>query len=142
MGFNGLPDGNYYWRVALVPNPQAPTNLGPWSETGEFYKAYPVLTPLSASFDPSANLEWEPQQGAAYYELDVCRDAAWSNCVERGVTTDQTKYVSPVSYPPRTYYWRVRMCDQQGKCGPYYAEEIGPRGVVYLPLVAKDAAGR
>jgi hypothetical protein len=138
MNDRALPDGTYYWKVALVPNSGAQLDLGPWTPVESFYKAYPLITPVSASFDPSANLKWEPQQGAAYYEIEICRDAAWSDCVERNIKTEQTTYISIREYNPGIYYWRVRMCDIQGVCGAYYEDLVGPRGLVFLPLVARN----
>lgn len=133
-----LPDGSYYWKVATVPNADSPSSLGTWSAVGYFYKSYPTVTPVSSSFDPSPNLVWEPQDGAAYYQLQICRTQSWTNCVpDKAVETDQTAYIATQDFGPGLYYWRVRMCDYKNVCGPYYEDRIGPRGLAYLPLVTK-----
>lgn len=129
-----LEDGFYYWKVAML---DGSGNPGPTSAYESFYKAYLRPTLLSASFDPSPDLQWGPIAGAAYYQVQICRDAAYANCVEVNTTTDQTRYISPHEYAPANYYWRVRMCDNIGACGPFYEDRVGPSGLVYLPVVAK-----
>jgi hypothetical protein len=132
-----LDDGFWYWRVAAL---DASGDTGAFSPARSFYKAYLRPVPISSSFDPVPDLRWAPINGAAYYQIQICRDEAWSDCVETGVNTDQTRYVStrPTSnYSPGVYYWRVRMCDQQNACGPYYEDQIAPHGLIYMPLLLK-----
>lgn len=125
-----VEDGTYFWKVAI----QVGGQYGPYSTAGTFYKAYITPTLQAASFEPMPDLSWEPVDGAAYYQLQICRDPNYVDCVEPNVTTDLTRYISPLDYDPGTYYWRVRMCDAVGVCGPYY-EDLEQGYTIFLPLL-------
>jgi hypothetical protein len=132
-----IEDGTYYWKVAMLVG----TNqYGPYSEPASFYKVYLTPTLSAASFGPVPDLKWEPLDGAAYYQLQICRDPFFADCVESNVSTDLTHYVSrraASSYPPGVYYWRVRMCDQAAACGPYYEDRQAPGAMIFMPLIYK-----
>ncbi len=132
-----VDDGTYYWKVAILVGT---SQYGPYSEVASFYKAYLVPTLQSAIFDPVPDLKWNPIDGAAYYQLQICRDPSFTDCVENNVRTDLTHYVSRsniTAYPPGIYYWRVRMCDQAGACGPYYEDFYEAGNMVFMPLIFK-----
>ncbi len=131
-----LSAGHWYWKVATVDRLG---RIGTFSAVQGFYKNYPRPVPASAKLDPVPDLSWWPTENAAYYKLEICRDPAYSNCVEY-VSTDHTRYLSfreLSAYRPGAYYWRVAMCDQQNVCGPYYEDRIAPVGLVFMPLVFK-----
>lgn len=129
-----MEDGYYYWKVAVL---DASGNVGEYSAVGMFYKGYLPVTLVSQEFHPSPDLTWLPVDGAASYQVQICLDADYSQGCQT-LNTGQTNYVGVGKYQAIPYYWRVRMCDLRGACGPYTQGVIGPRGLVYLPMVAKD----
>ncbi|MBN1484238.1 MAG: hypothetical protein JXA37_05905 [Chloroflexia bacterium] len=133
---NKMEDGTYYWKVAII---DSGGNQGPYSEVASFYKAYLQPVSLETKFDPSPNLKWAPLDGAAYYQVQICKDENYSDC-ENPVNTDHTHYIATGEYLPGVYYWRVRMCDQKGACGPYYEDRLASGYLTYIPLLLNDTS--
>ncbi len=127
-------DGTYYWKVAMLDRAG---NLGPYSDVGIFYKSYLTPTIVSATFDPIPDLTWLPVDGAAAYQVQICLDQYYGNCPDT-ILTDNTNYVSTRNYAAGVYYWRVRMCDVTGVCGPFYEDRVASGYLVYLPVVFKN----
>ncbi len=138
---NNDPGEDYWWHVAAWGS--LDTNLirqGPWSACENFHKLYETVKPISAYISPvdkQARLSWEAMPRARHYELEICRDADWTLCDVRG-STIQTSYVSREMYMPGYLYWRVRWCDAQWVCSPYYEGRVGPPGLAILPLIHKN----
>ncbi len=129
-----MDDGTYYWKVAVI---DSRGNQGPYSPVWSFYKAYPRPVPLEYDFERAPRFTWAPVEGAGIYQVQICRDQNYTDCNE-SESTILTTYTSYGMYTPGTYYWRVRMCDVAGACGPYYQDSFASGNLVYLPVIFKN----
>ncbi len=137
-----FPDGDYYWRVALI---DGEGKQGPWSSTAQFTKQYPAPTLLSPTSGGSSAttpmFEWTPVDGAASYVLQVAYDDKFSNMAFGAVTTAHVNYMPLAKLKADTlYYWRVAIKDKAGYQGPFNDATIlvgTSKYKVYIPLIKR-----
>lgn len=147
---SGYPDGQYYWRVAMI---DGQGKAGGYSTAATFWKQYPMAKPLSPvdggtisqvpTFIWTANDGVTPYVfGAASYRLEIRKDSPTANPIET-ITTSNTRYI-PTSASlyelNKTYYWRVAIIDVNGNIGPFNDAMviINPFSHwVFLPMVTR-----
>jgi hypothetical protein len=131
-----LADGTWYWRVALV---DANGNPGPYSPVQRIFKQYPVprlISPVqNAALGGSPTFVWEAVPGAAYYRIDVADNEGFANLF--GGETVNTTLTATRDVGFGSYFWRVRMYDQDRNPGPVVRGNFTLGNVVYLPLVRR-----
>ena len=136
LRYNKFVDGNWYWRVAVI---DAEGNVGTYSATQQFYKEYLRPTLLGPNQGEASarvpNFQWEPLDGAAYYEVRVADD---ENEVDtaRPAKTDNTSYTPTSKFTSESFFWRVQMFDDDGVPGPSVNGRLeGDIGPLYLPMI-------
>jgi hypothetical protein len=131
-----LPDGKWYWRVAIY---EATGRPGPYSAPQTFYKQYPLLTPLEpangGTTERIPRFSWLSAPGAAYYILEVAQDTGFQKPAK--YTTANTSYTPTAAGKNGVNYWRVRMVDHDGNEGPILAYQFNLGRFCYLPFVKK-----
>lgn len=130
-----MPDGDWYWRVALL---DAKRQVGAYSPTQHFTKQYPaptLITPPGHNFVPgTVNFSWQPIQGAAYYELQYDDSPIFES--PGRITTDSVQATPTKNLPFGIYYWRVRMVDSDRNPGPYADSQISVyQTSIHLPMM-------
>jgi hypothetical protein len=121
----GYPDGQYYWRVAMI---DGLGYLGQYSPAATFTKQYPVSTLVSptsgANLTTTPTFVWTAVPGAARYRFESSQYSTFSPLYEN-VITDNTRWTPTISYAPgATYYWRVSILDYEGNYGPVVGSTI------------------
>ncbi len=142
----GYEDSKYYWRVAMI---DGGSNVSGWSAVAEFTKQYPLVkakSPVSGSSSPATpTFTWTAidgttpyVHGAATYLIEVHGNPEFSQRIDY-VTTAQTTFTPTKKYAEdKTYYWRVRMIDADGRPGPWaHALVSVGKSKVYLPMLRK-----
>jgi len=123
-----LPDGTYYWRVALR---RSRTVLGQWTPTMTFIKKSVAPTALSPINNHIINeqptFKWTavltpttaPRVAAPKYQLQVDDDQNFGSPLK--YTTQSTSFTIPAnrSLPDGTFYWRVAMIDASNNVGTF-----------------------
>jgi hypothetical protein len=136
-----LADGSWYWHVAAV---DGKGNVGAYSPTQTFYKEYlpPTLVhPDQGSSPAQLYFAWTPLDGAAYYEIEVDDNDAFSSPL-RG-QTDNAAYTPTAELDAAAYFWRVRMVDRDRKPGPFilgqfdHGTEPGLPPALYVPILVR-----
>lgn len=131
-----LPDGVYYWRV----RGRSSVGDGPWSG----FRVVTIDTsPPSAPnlSNPTVNrvmttarpaFSWVGTTGANRYRLQVDDNSDFSSpIISQELTT--LSYISPVSLPQGTYYWRVQARDAALNWGSYGEERSFTVNIQRLP---------
>ncbi|MCC9078013.1 fibronectin type III domain-containing protein [Litorilinea aerophila] len=131
-----LPDGTYYWRVAVI---DADNNLGAYSEPQSFYKEYlppHLMEPQQgAAVTPATVFRWDPIHGAANYRIQIDEDPFFGSA--ESATTDNAAYAATKELKGPLVYWRVQMLDEDNNPGPYEVGQVAlQQFAIYLPLVA------
>ncbi|HRW04772.1 MAG TPA: SdrD B-like domain-containing protein [Caldilineaceae bacterium] len=141
---NQLPDGTYYWRVAMR---RSRTVLGQWSPTMSFVKQSVAPTPLSPINNQIINeqptFKWTavltptttPRVAAPNYQIQFDDDPNFGTPLK--YTTQSTSFTIPSerSLPDGTFYWRVAMIDASGNVGTFskpqqfYKEYLTPNAI-------------
>lgn len=139
----GYPDGEYYWRVAMI---DGNGRQGDYSDPAVFTKQYPVTTLISPTTGSGATgtptFVWSVVDGAASYRLEVSQYPTFAPIYD-AATTHNTRYTPIKVYQnPSTYYWRVAIVDKHGKLGPFNDATIilDPSGFanrIYLPTLVR-----
>lgn len=142
----GYLDSKYYWRVAMIDGGSV---VSGWSAVAEFTKQYPLVkakSPVSGSSSPATpTFTWTAidgttpyVHGAATYLIEVHGNPEFSQRIDY-VTTAQTTFTPTKKYAEdKTYYWRVRMIDADGRPGPWaHALVSVGKSKVYLPMLRK-----
>ena len=124
-----LPKGSYFWRVRAT---RASGVESAFSGAVSFgVDELPPVTVTSPADDPDLEVEdvvldWQPVDGAAYYELQVSTDQDFNTLVDPRTTNVDattrvygTRYSPPVTYDNNQYYWRVRAVDTNGQQAPW-----------------------
>lgn len=125
---DALPDGVYYWRVAMR---RSSTVIGHWTPTMSFVKQSSAPTPLSPAYDAriaqQPTFTWakvltptiEPRLAAPRYRLQVASDPNFTS--PRTYNTTATSYtpVKSQSLADGTWYWRVAVLDANDNPGAY-----------------------
>ncbi|MCW3049908.1 MAG: hypothetical protein JWO74_4192 [Solirubrobacterales bacterium] len=107
---------SYYWAVIPVDSVgHATVPLPPGGSPQPFEKrSVPpgLISPTAGSDVPTQpTFRWTPAEGALNYQLQVARDADFSDVLEN-LTTTSTAYTTSSTYPADTVlYWRVRTND-------------------------------
>jgi hypothetical protein len=121
----GLEHGTlYYWRV----HPSGPAGEGSFSATWSFttVESAASLTPPTlispavgaTGVSRSPTLSWSSVQGAAWYQLQVSTNAAFSTTVLDESAIGGTSYTVSGLAGGTVYYWRVSALNSGGN-GPY-----------------------
>lgn len=84
-------------------------------------KLLPAPAPLAPEPGQSFNyanpqIQWEPLAGAAHYTVEVCRDPACGQLVDRAVGVQTTRW-TPRALPLGDLYWRVSAVSASGLDG-------------------------
>lgn len=128
----------YYWRVcALV--------FDDWTDwdSHRFYSMDPLAAPILASPANAAllalpvSLSWDPVTNAAQYQLQVARDADFSDQVFKGKLVDTFKEFSDLA--PGKYYWRVKAIEAGGLKGPWSELRLFTVVKVFPPVLTSPA---
>lgn len=123
-----LPDGTYYWRVAVR---RSSSVLGHWTPTMTFVKqslAPTPLTPINGEIiNDQPTFKWtailtptvQPRVAAAFYRLQVDDDPNFGSSTV--FTTQSTAFTLPdgKSLGDGTWYWRVAVIDANNNIGSY-----------------------
>lgn len=117
------PEGSLYWRVQAV---DGSGNLLTMSANGVVTKASPKINLLSPAGGATVTgvpyLQWEPQNWAARYTVEVYRngDTNFSpGNLTQSATTPIAAWVPLANLPAGTYAWRVRRLDVGSLPGPW-----------------------
>lgn len=114
-----LPPGRYRWRVRAIDPGEGP---GPFSDLQSLRVLVPGPT-LSAPAvsDDALVLRWRAAEGEARYELQLARDAGFSDIVASVVLP---RAEATLARPPAgVYYLRARTVEADGAAGPYGAAQ-------------------
>jgi hypothetical protein len=125
---NALPDGTYYWRVAMR---RSSTVIGHWTDTMSFVKQSVSPMALLPTYDDTTaqqpTLTWaavltptvEPRLAAPRYRLQVASDPNFSS--PRLYDTTATSYtpLKGQSLADGTWYWRVAILDASSHLGTF-----------------------
>jgi len=122
-----LPDGDYQLRVRAA---DAQGLEGREAQAAIAIRARPepplLLSPTSgASVAGAAELAWAELSGAPLYQLQVARDAGFTDLVLDRASVKGNRLPMDAAWVPGTYYWRVATMRPEGVKAPF-AE--GPRG--------------
>lgn len=137
-----LPDGNYYWRVAMRRSDKV---IGHWTPTMSFVKqslAPETLTPINEQVvNAQPTFKWtavltptaQPRVAAPLYRLQVDEDPNFGSPTV--FTTESTAFTLPEgsSIADGTWYWRVAVIDPDNNVGAYsqpqqfYKEYLAPK---------------
>ncbi len=135
------PDGDYYWRVAVV---DANGREGPFSSVSMFTKQYPVPTLVSPLTGAAARTAfptfiWQPENGAASYRIEIAQNPQFSPLLD-SATTNNVVFTPLKKYTATQYYWRVAMIDKSGSYGPWTDSVlIDPYPFkIFLPLTLRN----
>ena len=123
-----LPDGTYYWRVAMR---RSSTVIGHWTPTMAFIKRSWAPQALAPRADEVVNAQptftWTtvltptvtPRLAAPRYRLQLSVDPNFSS--PRTYDTDSTSYTlaQGESLADGTWYWRVAVLDAYNRTGTY-----------------------
>jgi hypothetical protein len=131
----------YYWRVAVI---DAWGNLGPYSPVRSFTKQGASVTLVSPSagtpITTTPIFRWEPVTGAARYEIQVAQNEHFSPIFDSGNVHNAFFAPTRVYDSLEQYWWHVRACDYNNRCGPWEPGVIPPGGnFIYLPLVLRSS---
>jgi hypothetical protein len=111
-----FPNEPLYWRVRGV---DAGAVAGAWSDKETFTKHIPAPTLVSPAEDSPIirpTLEWQPVEGATYYQVELSHSDTFIS-IEATYTTYNTRLtpVSPLDHGK--HYWRVSGVDAAGHVG-------------------------
>ncbi len=78
----------------------------------------PSLPPPEARFGHSnPRFAWSPVRGARSYVIDVCRDPACGELIDRAASLTRTHWTPPAGLPVGQLYWRVMAVSASGLDG-------------------------
>lgn len=137
-----LPDGTYYWRVAMRRSNKV---IGHWTASMSFVKQSLAPTPLTPSKDQIVNgqptFTWtavltptgQPRVAASFYRLQLDEDPNFGSPVV--FNTEATALTIPEgqSIADGTWYWRLAVIDASNNVGAYspvqqfYKEYVAPQ---------------
>ena len=124
---NALPDGTYYWRVAMR---RSSTVIGHWTATMSFVKQSVSPAALSPAYDDKTaqqpTFTWaavltptvEPRLAAPRYRLQIASDPNFSSPQTYDTTATSYTPLKGQSLADGTWYWRVAILDANGSPGP------------------------
>lgn len=131
----------YYWRVAVI---DGWGNIGPYSPVRSFTKQGASVTLISPSsgavITTTPIFYWEPVTGTARYEIQVAKNEQFSP-LYRSASVHNAFHAPTVVYDPLDqYWWRVRACDNNNRCGPWAEGLLVPTDFeyIYLPVVLRN----
>jgi hypothetical protein len=126
-----LPEAgaSYYWRIRATRSSTGQIAVSPWTEPRNFMvkPGFIVKTPVEGiqllspkdkcegcPIKPTA-LSWTPFKEATKYEVQLAKDPAFTQVIKRATTTTTAyQYTDPLEYN-KSYYWRVRATEVNGK---------------------------
>ena len=125
---SALPDGTYYWRVAMR---RSNTVIGRWTDTMSFVKQSVSPAALSPAYDDKIaqqpTFTWakvltptiEPRLAAPRYRLQLASDPNFSS--PRTYNTTATSYTpaKSQSLADGTWHWRLALLDANGNLGAF-----------------------
>jgi len=139
------PDGDYYWRVAVI---DGDNNAGPFSNVNTFTKQYPAITlvaPLTGTveIDPFPTFIWRPitTTSVSRYRIEIARNPQFSPLID-SATTHNTYFTPLKKYDASLYFWRVAMIDKSNSYGPWTDSIvlIDPYPYrIFLPLTLRNS---
>lgn len=131
-----LTDGTWYWRVAVI---DADNRVGAYTAPAAFYKEYlppTLLAPAQGSnVDSDVSFAWTPLAGAAEYEIEIADNEAF-NAAKKD-RTDNARYTPTFELKSTSYYWRVRLRDEDGKTGPFIVGNFTNQESLFLPVLTR-----
>jgi uncharacterized repeat protein (TIGR01451 family) len=117
----------YYWRVAVI---DAWSNVGPYSPVRSFTKqgaSVTLVSPISGTVITTTPIfRWEPVAGAARYEIQVAQNEQFSPIWDLGNVHNAFFAPTRVYDPLEHYWWHVRACDYNNRCGPWAEGKLRP----------------
>jgi hypothetical protein len=125
---DALPDGTYYWRVAMR---RSSTVIGHWTPTMSFVKQSLSPAALRPTYDDKTNHQptftWaavltptvEPRLAAPRYRLQVASDPNFSSPRLYDTTAASYTPLKGQSLADGTWYWRIAILDANGSPGSY-----------------------
>ena len=141
------PEGPLYWHVQAI---DGSGNVLTSSPTYQLLKSSPapvVTSPASgAQVDQAPVLQWQPEQFAASYEVEIYKHAGAASGdslyspVNRIVdaTTEETAYTYTAALATDTYAWRVRRIDADRRPGQWQ-QQINGQPLVFSVSPAAPA---
>ncbi|KQZ67280.1 Ig-like domain-containing protein [Nocardioides sp. Root151] len=115
-----LEAGTRFWRVQAVKGSGVVSQPSPAvSFTVQSIKSVTITGPANSADEEVTDvvLDWEPVDGAQYYQLQVATDDAFQTIVDNkeNAKVYGTKYSPAITYDNNQYYWRVRAVDLAGQ---------------------------
>lgn len=114
----GLPPGDYHWRLASV---RAGNDQGPWGTPRAFVLRPPPATPAPPKVgDNTLAFAWEGEPGQSF-EFQLARDLRFADPVlERRLDKPEIELPRPQG---GVYFMRIRARDADGFQGPFTAPQ-------------------
>jgi CSLREA domain-containing protein len=131
-----LADGVYYWRVRGLSS----AGLGPWSASRNFMiDTTAPLAPAQSLPALNANLTlarpnftWLAATGANRYRIQVDNNSDFSSPII-DIESATTSYLSTISLPQGSYYWRLKSRDAALNWGNFGTERSFKVNIQTLP---------
>jgi hypothetical protein len=119
--------------VAAGETPKAPEPL--------LEAPMPWVPAPAASFDHSnPSFSWDPQRGAESYTIEICRDPACGELLQRATGLQVSHWTSD-DLPLETLYWRVTAVSRAGLDGyPSTARAFSVRALWHRPDATRPSA--
>jgi hypothetical protein len=153
-----LPEaGNsYYWRVRVTRSSTGQIAVSPWSPVSSFsikpgfvvkapVQGIQLLSPKDGCSDcpiKPAALSWTPYKEATKYEVVLAKDPEFAQIVKRATTTTTSyQYEDALEYG-KSYYWRVRSTEVNGKSNVSDWSATFSLKTVAAPAAAPAKAGK
>lgn len=126
-----LPEAGapYYWRIRVTRSSTGQIAVSPWTAIRDFsikpgfivqtrLQGVELLSPKNnctgCPIQPTA-LSWTPYKEATKYEINLAKDAAFTQVIKRVSTTSTAyQYTDDLEYD-KNYFWRVRTTEINGK---------------------------
>ncbi|MBN1375963.1 MAG: hypothetical protein JXA01_07390 [Dehalococcoidia bacterium] len=126
-----LPEAgaSYFWRVRVTRSSTGQLAISPWTEIRNFSikPGFIVNTPVlgvellspdnscqACPVEPTA-LSWTPYKEATKYEVNLAKDPAFMQVIKRTTTTSTAYQYEDMLEHSKSYYWRVRVTEINGK---------------------------
>ena len=131
-----LTDGTWYWRVAVIA---AANRVGAYTAPAAVYKEYLPPTRVApaqgSNVDSDVSFVWTPLAGAAEYDIEIADNEAF-NAAKKD-RTDNARYTPTFALNSTSYYWRVRLRDEDGKTGPFIVGRFTNQESLFLPVLTR-----